>query len=437
MLYRRILKSNLFQSASWMVVSSFFTSLLRFLLIFILLRLYSQEEFGLWASSTSLAAILITGDFGITNVLRNIASKELERNNEAKIEQYYLSSVYFFLMFAIIASIVLLMVSPYIPYEFMFKTDNITLKEQGKLLFIVIQVLFLFGIPLGIGVSLFFSFNETKLYSLFTLILSVSTFIVVVTMSIFHINISIVSICYFVLNTFIYLCGSLYFMKCRHWHFRKIHIKVILENVREMLLLGVKFLVIQLSGSFIFNVLTLYSGAFLGLSIAANINIVQKIYTFFIGMYQSINNPIWSSLSQKYFTRKYAQCKKILYKTLIFSGTSFIIIILISYLYRDLLMLIVAGSQYQASGLLFVLIGAYSLVKVLFDNASLIQIASNNLNVLVVGYAIFDIFALVAVPKIVHEYGINLMLIAMTFVWSVFMISILINTNKILNYGKD
>ena len=215
-----LLKSNLVRSTSWMAGASVASNFLRFFLIFVLLRLYTQEEFGLWASITSIAAILITGDFGITNVLRNKASKAIVNQNKEDFETYFLSSFYFFLLFAVIISILLIIISPYIPYENIFKTENETLRQQGRLLFIAVQIIFLFGIPFSLGCSMFFSFNETKYYAIINFIQGISTFAVVVLLALFHIDIGIVSISYFFVNTIIYLFGSLYFMKVRKWQFK-------------------------------------------------------------------------------------------------------------------------------------------------------------------------------------------------------------------------
>ncbi len=165
-MYRKTFSSPLFRGISWIFIATSIASVLRFLLIFILIRFYTQEEFGLWASITSIAAILVTGDFGITNVLRYRASKAIEEKRVDDFKISFFSSLYFFLLFAIIVSIILVFISPYIPYEKLFKTDNVDLMLQGRKIFIIIQVLFLLGIPFGLGCSMFFSFNETKIYSI-------------------------------------------------------------------------------------------------------------------------------------------------------------------------------------------------------------------------------------------------------------------------------
>lgn len=99
-MYRALFKSSLFRNVSWIFASSVVSNLLRFLLIFILIRLYSPEEFGLWASITSIAAILVTGDFGITNVLRYRASKAIEekRVDDFKISFFHLYIFSFYLL---------------------------------------------------------------------------------------------------------------------------------------------------------------------------------------------------------------------------------------------------------------------------------------------------------------------------------------------------
>lgn len=432
-----LLKNNLVRSTSWMVGASVVSNFLRFFLIFVLLRLYTQEEFGLWASITSIAAILITGDFGITNVLRNKASKALVNQNKEDFETYFLSSFYFFLLFAVIVSTLLIIISPYIPYENIFKTENETLRQQGRLLFIAVQIIFLFGIPFSLGCSMFFSFNETKYYAIINFIQGISIFVIVVLLALFHVDIGIVSISYFFVNTIIYLFGSLYFMKVRKWHLKKIPVLTIYYSMKEMLPTGIKFLAVQLSSSFVFNALTVYSGAFVGLSVAANVNVVQKIYTFIIGIYQSINNPIWSSLSSNYFSGNYAKCRSILYRSLTLSFLVLCVVIVFTYLFRNFLIHIIAGAQYEASGSLFLLIGFYFLLKVLFDNASLIQNATNNLNLLISGYIILALFVLLLVPKILSSYGINAMLISIEVLFIVFFIVVFFQARRIINYGKN
>lgn len=113
-----IKKSPLLQGISWVFLSTSIASLLRFLLVFVVLHCYNQEQFGLWASITSIGAIIVTGDFGLTNVLRNIASKNLSRGKEGDDEtkRYFFSTLYFFFFLALVLTLLLLLFNNAIPF---------------------------------------------------------------------------------------------------------------------------------------------------------------------------------------------------------------------------------------------------------------------------------------------------------------------------------
>lgn len=414
-------KSSLLQSVSWIFIASAISNLLRFFLVFILLRLYSAEEFGLWASITSIAAILVTGDFGITNVLRNKASFALENNKINEFKNQFFSALYFFLILAIVLSVILVIASPYIPYEKLFKTSNTDLMSQGRMIFIIIQIFFLFGIPFSLGCSMFFSFNETRQYSIMQFLQGIITFFSVVILGFLHCKISTLSIVFFAINLLGYLGGSLFFLHKRKWKFPYITFKAIFLNIKTMLPSGVKFLTIQLSSSFVFNVITLYSGAMLGLAVAANVNVIQKVYTFFASIYQSVNNPIWSSLANHFFSNNLNKCKVILYKSCSVTVVLFLAIILVTYLFKDIIIRIVAGSEYEANGALFILVGVFYLAKVLFENVTLLQNATNHLNKLMGGYLLFDFIVAFVIPFVMSYFGLYIMIICMIVLWLCFI----------------
>lgn len=414
-------KSSLIQNVSWIFIASAISNFLRFFLVFVLLRMYSAEEFGLWASITSIAAILVTGDFGITNVLRYKASYALENNRINEFQTQFFSSLYFFLLLAIVLSIILVIASPYIPYEKLFKTSNVDLMNQGRTIFIVIQIFFLFGIPFSLGSSMFFPFNETRQYSIMLFLQGIITFFAVVVLGFFHCKISTLSIVFFAINTLGCFCGTLYFLHKRKWKFPYITFGVMFSNIKTMLPSGVKFLTVQLSSSFVFNVITLYSGAMLGLAVAANVNVIQKVYTFFASLYQSINNPIWSSIAKNFFSNNLNKCKEILYKSCFVTVVLFLAIILVTYLFKDMIIRIVAGSEYEANGVLFVLIGVFYLAKALFENVTLLQNATNHLNKLVGGYLLFDVFVAFVIPFIMAHFGLYIMIFCMIVLWFSFI----------------
>jgi O-antigen/teichoic acid export membrane protein len=419
---------------SWMFFSSTIGSLLRFLLIFVLIKFYTQEEFGLWASITSIAAVIITGDFGITNVLRNLISKEITNGDEGnkESEKYFYSAFFFFLSTAILFSIILYFISPYIPFEGLFKTDNDLIKQQGRSIFLIIQFIFLFGMPLGIGIPLFFSYGESKYYSIINIFKSVISFLIVLLLAIFSFSIVDVSIFYFSTNLILSLIGTSFFIFKRKWYHYHIDIKDIYRRNKKMLSVGIKFLGIQLASSFIPNAITIYSGSMVSLSVAANINVVQKIFTFVGGIYQSAFNPLWGELATAYQSKNYNWCKTLINKSLLVTVLFYSILIIIVTLSGNILLKLIAGAEFEASISLFILLGLLSMAKMVFDNASLLQCATNKMSVNFWGYLIFAGYVLMVIPIVLSHWGVDFMILNMLLLWSLFIAIVYFNFIKML-----
>ena len=434
--YISVLNSHkgVFKDLSWMFVAQVLGNLLRFLLIFILIRCYSQEEFGLWASITSIASIIVTGDFGLTNVLRNIASKGLTEGvaGENNIRESWQSAFSFLISIAVIGIIVLWCIKDLSVFESLFKTDNEQLKSLGSWITIVVTGIFLISLPFGMVGGLFLSYGEVKAASLFSIISGVVTFVAVVAMSLIHTRIDIVTVVYFCCPLLMHIISTLFFLKKRGWQLTWMPPRMIFGRVVEMLPLGMSFLVVDFSRNFIPSVLTIYSGAMLGLTVAANINVAQKIYIFFISVMVGLINPIWSRLSRMFYAREYGKCRKMYSTNLYFMIGGSILVILGTTLFRDVLVYIIAGDGYESNLLIFILVGGCLFGKAIYDSAALLLMATNNLKVILYGFIIFCLIAFTVFPEIVRAFGINWMMLTMIVCWTLFIVVIVFYTNSVL-----
>lgn len=206
---------TVFKELSWTFVAQTIGNLMRFLLVFVVIRAYTQEEFGLWASITSLASVIVTGDFGLTNVLRNIASEGISKGEEGDriTREAWLSAIYSLLAFSLIGILVLYLLSDYPVFENLFKTDNQQLKSMGNGIVIFVIGIFFVSMPFGITNGLFLSYGEVKEMSIFSMISGLLTFAVVVTMSLFHLRIDVVSITFFICPLIVTIISTVFFCK--------------------------------------------------------------------------------------------------------------------------------------------------------------------------------------------------------------------------------
>lgn len=378
-------KGDLFKKSSLMALSSGLGALSRFLLVTMLARYLSPETYGIWVSITSIAAIMMFGDFGITNALRNklsvlIASDENTDNIE---REYFFTMFYFFLGLSIVLVLVFVLLIPFLPIEKLFNTSDLILKEKGVYIFIVIQILFIIGIPFGMSMGLFFSYNESHIYALLNILNSLSS-LVLVFIAAFALMIDIVILAqlYFILNFLFAFLSFIVFVRRRKW-FRNlsINIRISLKRVKELLGTGIMFLGIQLSTSYISNVPTIFIGAVGDLVTAASFNILQKLYTLFLNIYQSVFNPIWAKMSELRAKGNWTELRRLHYRTMVISAIVFIFYAIFLTLFSSTIIKLVAGEQYHVSKILTFLLGITFTCYIVYDSSTLIQNAYGKIKV--------------------------------------------------------
>lgn len=389
-LINRIVKNkidlNLVKGMCSVLSATGLDAICRLIVVMILVRYYSKEAFGVWAAITSVAAIVVTGDFGIINALRNKISMLLieEKENSVNSQKYFYSVFYFFLLVAIILTISLLCLSPYLPLESLFKTNNLELQSIGVQILIIVQIIFVFTIPLTIGNSLYFTFQESHFSALFTSLQAIFTVLIIYILSLCHVSIVFISITYFVINTFFSFLGTLYFVFRHKWFRFKVSWKDIYKCNAELFKVGVKFMSLQLSSSFLQNSGTIIASAVLGVKIAADYSMYTKLYTLGVAIFQSIFNPLWGSYAAAIYRRDFAWCQRTYYfnrEIIFFIFFSFSVLLCF---FGNFFLKVIAGGEYNASFIMYLLLGVSTLFFMLFTSATIIPKACNRINILLI-----------------------------------------------------
>lgn len=407
-----------------MMGSALIGNLSRVGLVMILSRYYSKEEFGIWAAITSTAAVMATGDFGIINSLRNKMSELIVKGEEGlKVaRQYFYSAFIFFTLFSLLLSLLLYIGSHYFSFEALFKTDNELLKKQGVLIMLWIQFLFFMNIPLSMGGACFFSFHEAKYSAFFSTLQSLMCFIVVLLCAVLKLSIVTISIGYFVVNALFSGAGTIYFIYRRKWFNYTFVFKEFYSQLKELFSTGIKFMGLHLANSFLQNAGTIFASSFLGVGIAAEFNMVQKVYGFFVGIYQSIFNPIWGGYSEAAFRGDWKWCKKTLNISVIVSFVIFTSVIGIMYFFGNFFLVALAGKGYISNHILFLLLGVGSMFFILFSSASTMQTAVGKINVLLI-LNLIGAFLIVPFCKFfAFRYSVNGVATAIAIQWFIMFV---------------
>lgn len=375
--------SSLLKSTTYIFTSTLIDSIVRFLIVMILTRYYSKEEYGIWASINSIGAILVTGDFGITNALRNkVSSLLVFGGNGETMQKYFYSVLYFFLFISLVFTCVLLLSFNFIDLDFLFKTDNEILRNTGTRILIFVQIIFLWTIPLSVAPPLFFSYNESDKIAKINIFRSICLLISIIILILINASITLISLSNFIIILLFSAISSLIFIYKHKWFNYKVSLKEIIRLNKELIKVGVKFMTLQLSSSYMQNVGTIIAGSFLSLSLAADYNIYMKIYTFIIQLIQSIFNPIWGRFSSAYFKRDKEWINQAYRKLKISITSAFILSSLILTFIGNYLISFIAGTTYNTSGTIYFMLGISSMAYILFNLASTLPNATNKLNIL-------------------------------------------------------
>jgi O-antigen/teichoic acid export membrane protein len=426
---------NVMKGSFSMLLSSLIGNITRLGLVMILSRYYSKEEFGIWATITATAAVIAYGDFGIINALRNKLSQLIVLGEDGlqQAKKYFFSSFIFFIFLSLVLSLLVLLLSKIISFDLLFKTENQLLKKQGVLIILWVQFLFFLNIPFSMGGASFFSFQESKYSAFFSTTQALSSFAIVVILAILKFSIVAISIGYFVSGTITSMIGTLYFIKRRNWFSYTFKFKEFVFQIKELLSTGIKFMGLQLSSSFLQNTGTLLAGSFLGLSIAAEFNMVQKLYAFITGIYQSILNPIWGGYAEASAQNDWHWCKKTLSISLMVSAIVFSCAIIILYFFGNYFLLFFAGKGYITKQILFLFLGLTYLFFILFSFATILQNATNRINFLL-GSLLTASVLIFPISKIfMKEWNIIGVAVATSLIWMVLACLLTIQSYYIIN----
>ena len=426
-----------------MALSTFISTITRVGMISLLARIYTKDQFGIWVAITSATAVMSTSDFGIGNALRNklAALQVMGPDGDEDARSYFFSVVYFFLAVAAVLSVVLLAFRHQIPYEEVFKTKNLFLQSQGVNILIAVEIIFLVGIPMGIGATMFFAYQEATIVAIFTIANGAIGLLVVGVLAWVGQSIVVTAVSFFVINLLINIVATSYFLFRRKWGPFNLKVRSMFSRVWSLLALSFTFAILQISGAFIYNSVTLVATANISLSDAAQLNLVQKLYTVVVALYLSFYNPLWAGYADAIHKNEWLWVKKTLTKTIQITSALFGISMLIFTFYGNFFLKILAGNSYVSEKRLFLSMGLWALVYSLYSMGVAFLSALGKIKLITALtslFAILFLYGAVLVSKKWGIFGISYMSVLMYLILAIATYSqSFIITNKFLKKNEN
>lgn len=297
--------------------------LLSFVQIRFMVAYLGDEKYGIWATLLSIMSWISSCDMGIGNGLRNRLGEAFAVGNKEKAREYIATSYFIIFIVSLILFVSAFFVSLFLDWQKVF--NSISLSKDGYVLLICSNLFFVcINFVTAICNQIFYAHQEAAKVG-FNQLTSQMLFlpILILLMKTTEGNLFLLSIFYggtvFFSNIFwtaIFFCKQKDF--CCGWR----HLKK--ERVNDVMGLGGRFFIMQLSSIIIFTTDNLLITQLFGPAEVTVYDVVYKLFSLISIGHNIILLPLWSGFTDAYVKSDIKWIRKTLKKLIYFQ---FIIIL--------------------------------------------------------------------------------------------------------------
>ncbi len=275
--------------------------LISFLYVPLLYHSLDTAQYGVWLTLTSLVSWIAMFDIGLGNGLRNKLAESLAKD-EHELGRTYVSTAYVSIFTAALAFVVVFCaIFNFVSWDKVLNAEIIEITQLKYLIFIVF-VAFFANFALNLINSVLYALQLPAISNLVALIGQLLSFVAVyVLVKQFYITslltlgavISIVPI-------LVLLAASAYFFAFKYRNISPSFKYFEFHKIKEILSLGVKFFVIQISTIILFQANNLIITHTVGNDAVVEYNIAYKYMHILVMLFSMIATPLWSATTDAY-----------------------------------------------------------------------------------------------------------------------------------------
>jgi O-antigen/teichoic acid export membrane protein len=328
----------------------------------VLARYFTPEEFGLWSILISLNGIILSGfDLGFGNALRNKMAQLYTYRYDEESKTYFFSIFYWFVLSAILLTLLFYSVKPFIPWGIIFKTTNHAIVENGASLIIMGSSIFALNIAFNLYTAGFFSYQESHWNAVLNglskiALLAFNLLFVVLLQSFFAINLMT-----FLVTLFSSVVAFIAFLVVRKWQFIIVPFKTAWAKVKELWLKSAQFALLQIFSTILLTVDYFVVSSISGLDIVGEYFIVKRIYLVLASFHFAILLPIWSAYTESIESRDVLWAEKLLKKTALYTVIIFVLGVTAMYFVGNYIIFLWTGKEITNMAL-FIWLGVWGFV---------------------------------------------------------------------------
>lgn len=342
--------------------SQVLSSLMAFVLTGVLSRYFTSDQFGLWSLLMTFTTSFLGFDLGFGNALRNrLASSYSNGEASGKSKRYFLSVFYLFLLFSILIGLGSIALKPYVPWESLLKTQDVSLVVDGSSLFVIGVFITALSLGFGLNAAGFFSYQESHWNAVTVLISKISVLIGVIVFVRLNLSFYSINLISFVATLMASIMAFWFFLRKRNWSMDIIPLAVVRNVAKELWRKSVQFAALQFIAFIFVSVDLFLISKMFGLEAVGDYSLVKKLYVLVGAFHFAFLMPIWSAYTEAAASGDIVWIQRILTKTLFYTSTIFSFAGVGVYLLGDKFIYIWAGRHID-NPWMYLLLGVWALL---------------------------------------------------------------------------
>ena len=323
-----------------------FSFLFRFISIIVgliyvplLLKVLTQEKYGIWLTLTSVLGWFSFFDIGLGNGLRNKLTEAFAKDDKL-LARKYVSTTYGLLIIIFSGALfVFHLINKFINWNLVLNTDSINSHELYVLASLVFTFFILRFIVQLVGV-IYFADQKPSADAAIVTISNLFSLLIIFILTKINItgNLILLGSIISIMPVLFYVMLSVYSFSNRYAFLKPSFKAIDFKLSRSLRSLGIKFFFMQITAIIIFSTSSIFIAQYFGPEEVVVYNIAFKYFQLPVMVFSIILSPIWSAVTDAYVKSDYSWLKITLKRlnilSLIFAFGIVLMVFISKYVYR-------------------------------------------------------------------------------------------------------
>jgi O-antigen/teichoic acid export membrane protein len=407
-----------YRRAGLTTLLSMFSRVVALMVIFVSMRValpyLGEARFGVWATISSLAAVLMIFDFGIGNSMVSRVAGLAAQSEWATLRKLIISGLSVLGLIGVLMGAALVSLAAYAPLSWLYKGAAPVLIEEARGTLMLFGVLFGLSIPLQAVHRIYSGLQEGYISSCAMGFMGVLSLLGLPLIPRLHAGIASL-----LLITYGLQVGSgVILLVALHRRF-KLALPQFAElresKVRDLVASGGLFFVLQVTGVIGWDMDAVLLSALIGPASAATYSVVQRMFMLVTGPLSMVNAPLWGGYADAYARGDFRYIRKTLHRSLLLTFLFATLGVAALLVLRAPVSHLLTNGVLRPPGTFLLLFGVWTVVAAVGDALAMYLNGLHVLKPQIVAAVCFLTVALILKLNLVAHYGLNGIIAATLF----------------------